>query len=472
MTGTSAAPRPRRGAAAGSRASLRVAVHDPQGATADWISSLLPGQSVEVVRCASIAELRESAADLAVVCTTALGLEGSLGEVATLGGSSAVAVLVGATCHDHPMTRLMEALAKAKHEWEATFDALREPLAILDADGTVRRANLGFARSVGCEIRDVLGRSTFALLGSATLAAGEAEPVALSLADGRPRSAEVTYANLKVAHLVSLSPLAGRESGLAGCVLLVKDLSEQKAQRERMFQAARLADVGHLAAGVAHEINTPLASIALRAESLLRSADDPSLRDVPAFGNFPRYLKTIEDEVFRCKKIIKALLEFSARQQPEKRPLNLNPVVESATDLVEHQARLAQVRVEKRLAEDLPSVPADRAQIQQVLVALLMNALDAVRAGGRITVVSATSPPGHVILSVEDDGVGIPPEIRDKIWSPFFSTKPFPQGTGLGLAICHGIVTAHGGAIDVDSEPGKGTRMRIRLPVTDVEVRS
>jgi signal transduction histidine kinase len=318
------------------------------------------------------------------------------------------------------------------------------------------RANLGFAQGLGLGIRDVVGRGVVELLGAAG-AEAEPEPVARSLADGQPRTAETTYANLKGPHLASLSPLKGG----SGFVLLIKDLTEQKEQQQRLYQAARLADVGHLAAGVAHEINTPLASIALRAESLLRAAEDPSLRELPAFKNFSRYLRTIEDEAFRCKR------KFSRRQEPEKKPVDLNTLVENATELVGHQARLGQVRLERRLEQSLPSVPADGGQLRQVLLALLMNALDATPAGGCITVLTARGSPGQVVLSVEDDGVGIPREILDKIWSPFFSTKPFGKSTGLGLAVCHGIVVAHGGSIEVDSEPGRGTRMHVRLPVAE-----
>jgi signal transduction histidine kinase len=452
------------------RGLFKIALLDPEGLASDWAGDLAPGQPVEVVRCASGAELGRSGADLAVICAGPDGEAGSLGEVRAAAASLPVTLLAASPAAEHPTLRLMRALGKAKAEWEAAFDALLDPIAILDARGTVVRANLGFARSLGRDIRDVIGQPALALLGPAGTGPG-GDPLAQSLVDGRARTAEVDYAQLKGPHQVGLSPLPADEAGPTGFVLLIKDLSEQKEQQERLFQAARLADVGHLAAGVAHEINTPLASIALRAESLLRSAEDPSLRDLPAFKNFARYLRTIEDEAFRCKKIIRALLEFSTRQRPEKKLVDLNALVESATELVEHQLRLGQVRLEKSLAPRLPSVPADEGQLRQVLIALLMNSLDATSAGGRVAVATAPEGPGSVRLSVEDDGVGIPREILDKIWSPFFSTKPFGQGTGLGLAICHGIVTAHGGAIEVRSEAGRGTRVDITLPVGEQEVK-
>jgi len=441
---------------------LRIALFDPENSVPDWQSVLALGQPIQVVRCTSVGGLSEAAADVAVVCSSSAGVPNLLGQVAASKIRIPLTLLTAADAQDHPMARLMRALVKAKAEWQAAFDALTDPVALLDANGTVVRANLGFARSLGRAIREVLGQTVGELLGAASDPASE--PVARTLADGRPRTGEVTYANVDGPHLASLSPLPPDEEGRTGFVLLMKDLSEQKQQQQSLMRSARLADVGQLAAGVAHEINTPLASVALRAESLLRSTEDPSLRDLPAFRNFARYLRTIGEEVFRCKKIVRALLDFSSQQEPEKKPVDLNNLVNGAAELVGHEVRLRQVRLERHLDNDLPTVPADAGQLRQVLVALLMNALDASSPGGSIRVATSRIGSGHVVLAVEDDGAGIPREVQDKIWSPFFSTKPFGEATGLGLAISHGIVTAHGGSIELDSEPGRGTRIRVLLP--------
>jgi two-component system NtrC family sensor kinase len=233
-----------------------------------------------------------------------------------------------------------------------------------------------------------------------------------------------------------------------------------------MQQTLRLAELGRLAGGMAHEINTPLASIALRAESLLRSASDPRLQEIDSFKNFGRYLKTIDEEIFRCKKIISALLDFSRVRKPEVRETDLNGLAEKASDLVGHQMRLKQVALELRLDPDLPRVPADDGQLRQAIIALLMNALDATSGGGGTVEVSTRREDGGAVsLTVADDGPGIPPEHLGKIFSPFFTTKPVGQGTGLGLAICHGIVTAHGGEVRVESEPGRGARFSLVLPL-------
>jgi signal transduction histidine kinase len=333
---------------------------------------------------------------------------------------------------DHPLTQIFRALVEAKRDWEGAFDAVVDPVALLEADGSIRRANLVLAQELGVPIQDLVGQGIGALLGPAQ---GD-DPLEASLRDGRARTAEVRYARLPGLRQVTTSPL----------------------------QASRLADVGQLAAGVAHEINTPLASIALRAEALLRKAENPPLADLPGFEVFPRYLKTIEEETFRCKKIISSLLQFSRSQRPEVRETDLNALCQDASDLVGHQARIKQVRMELRLQPDLPRVRADDGQLRQALLALIMNALDAVQVGGRITL-ETTRRADEVLLTVADDGAGIAVEHLDKIFSPFFSTKPIGQGTGLGLAVSHGLVAAHGGRIEVSSAVGAGTRMCIVLPL-------
>ena len=362
---------------------------------------------------------------------------------------------------------LVAKLVTAKREWERTFDSLTDPIMVLDASGAVRRANLQLARSLGRDVRDVVGKPYAALMGPAVAGTGDrateaADPIAQSLADGKSRHGEARYARLPGLHEVTISTVADERS--EGLVVLLKDVSARREQQERLSRSARLADIGQLAAGVAHEINTPLASIALRAESLLKAAQDPALQSVESFKNFPRYLKTIDEEIARCKRIIGALLEFSRTRRPETRDTDLNQLAEKAADLVGHQFRLKQVTLSLALEPSLPHVTADDAQIRQVILALLMNALDATAAGGAITVRTSRADDGKVALAVEDTGIGVPPENLQKIFTPFFTTKPVGQGTGLGLSVSHGIVAAHSGEIHVASEPGIGTRVTVALP--------
>jgi len=439
----------------------RIAVFDRGEGHGDALS-ILARQAGDIVRVDRLSDLLAREVDHAVAWVTPDEMAALARDLSGRPNAPPVTLMAGAAVTAHPQTRFIEALVLAKREWEATFDAILDPLAIVDASGIVRRSNLAFARALGKPIREVVARPFAELLGAPI--GGKADPVARSLADSAPRTEEARYGTLRGVHQVTISPWRDEGGKLSGLVVLLKDLTEQKEHEQRLQQAARLADIGQLAAGVAHEINTPLASIALRAESLQKSALHPELAAVEAFKNFPRYLKTIEDETFRCKKIIRALLEFSSSRRPEVRPTDLNALAERAADLVGHQMRLKQVNLALRLDSGLGPVPVDDGQVRQVLLAFLMNALDATKPGGNIEVATGRRAGALVTLAVGDDGTGISAEVREKLFAPFFTTKPFGQGTGLGLAICHGIVASHGGTIEVESEVGRGTRFTVVLP--------
>jgi two-component system, NtrC family, sensor kinase len=434
---------------------LRVAIVGGSHPEGEWVAPLA-GRDIEVTRVKDVDALFAGANDLAVVIAEAPEAVRIVTRIAEDGGPP-LAVLAGTDAGGHPHARLLRALLEGKDQWERTFDAIVDPIALLDRGGRVLRANRGFGRAVGVPVQEIIGKQYTELLGES-----EDDPVAQSLQDGVYRTHEVRFPRLAGVQQVTTSPFT--EGGAGGVVVILKDVSERREQEERMLLASRLADIGQLAAGVAHEINTPLASIALRAESLLKAAEDPRLQAMDSFKNFPRYLKTIDEEIFRCKRIIGGLLDFSRVRPPEVRETDLNLLAEKAAELVGHQMKLKQVVVAVDLDPDLPRVQADDGQIRQALIALLMNALDATPGGGRVEVGTSRGPGDAVTLSVSDNGSGIAPEALDKIFSPFFTTKPVGQGTGLGLAICHGIVTSHGGDIRVESEVGHGTRVSMILP--------
>jgi two-component system, NtrC family, sensor kinase len=440
---------------------LRVAlVGDTQEGS--W-TSILGNSPLDVVRVSDVEALRTTKADIAVAAIRPDQAPAFSQAIADLPDGPPITLLVGRDPQEHPQLRLFEVLVQAKRAWEGTFDSILDPVALLDRHGSVVRANLGFARVTGRRVQELIGEPYSAMVGKPL--EGQDDPIARSLGDGAPRTEETRYEGLAGIQQVTTSPLRDPAGTVQGLVVILKDVEDFKEQQERMLQAHRLADIGLLAAGVAHEINTPLASIALRAESLLRSAEDPRLHEIDSFKNFPRYLKTIDEEIFRCKKIISALLEFSRARKPEVRQVDLNLLAEKAADLVSHQMKLKQVALSLRLDPALPAVDADDGQLRQALIALLMNALDATGPHGNVGIETRREEGRMVSLTVSDDGGGIARENLDKIFSPFFTTKPLGQGTGLGLAICHGVVTAHGGEIRVDSEPGQGTRFSLVLPV-------
>jgi signal transduction histidine kinase len=446
---------------------LRVAILGLNGDASKWIEALA-GTGAHVSTVDTPEGLFEEGVDLGVAFLDPPATV-DLVRAASTRPAPPLALLVGATPEDHPHARFLHVLFTGKQDWERTFDAIVDPLFLLDEKGMVVRANRELARAVSRAVEQVGGAHYAELLGAPAPANAEeapADPIAQTLADGRPRSVEMRYSGLSSAHEVTTSPLLDDRGAPQGVVVTLKDVSPRRDQQERFLRAARLADIGQLAAGVAHEINTPLASIALRAESLLKSASDPRLLAIDSFKNFPRYLKTIDEEIFRCKRIIGSLLDFSRVRKPEVKESDLNALAERAADLVGHQMKLKQVTISVKLDPTLPRVPADEGQLRQALLALLMNALDATPSGGRVEIETRRQGADAVALTVADSGVGIPRENLAKIFSPFFTTKPVGQGTGLGLAICHGIVSSHGGEIQVESEVDKGTRLSLVLPIS------
>jgi len=444
-----------------------VAILGLRGDASKWIEGLA-GSGAQVSAVEGPEGLFEEGVDLGVAFVDPVA-GADLARTASTRPTPPLALLVGATPEDHPHARFLRVLFAGKQDWERTFDAIVDPLFLLDEHGVVVRANRELARAVDSPVETVGGTHYTKLLGTPVPAGSEdaaPDPIAETLADGTPRNLELRYSGLSSVYEVTASPLLDDRGAAHGAVVTLKDVSPRRDQQERLQRSARLADIGQLAAGVAHEINTPLASIALRAESLLRSASDPRLLAVDSFKNFPRYLKTIDEEIFRCKRIIGSLLDFSRVRKPEVKESDLNALAERAAELVGHQMKLKQVTISLKLDPTLPRVPADEGQLRQALIALLMNALDATPSGGRVEIETRREGADSVALTVADSGMGIPRENLDKIFSPFFTTKPVGQGTGLGLAICHGIVSSHGGEIQVESEIDKGTRLSLVLPVS------
>jgi two-component system NtrC family sensor kinase len=237
-------------------------------------------------------------------------------------------------------------------------------------------------------------------------------------------------------------------------------------QRTRMqlTRSERLAAVGRLAAGVAHEINNPLTGVLTFSHLLLKESPENSRQRED--------LQTIIEATTRCRDIIRALLNFSRQNEPHKRLSNLNDVLGEALNLTRNQAHLHRVTVTQTLDAALPHIVIDPFQVQEVAVNIILNAIDAMPEGGSLAVSTQLTDGGRgpwAEFRIIDTGTGIPPEIIDRIFDPFFTTKPPGKGTGLGLAISYGIVTEHGGEIGVTSEPGKGTAVTVRLPVTAKE---
>ena len=269
-----------------------------------------------------------------------------------------------------------------------------------------------------------------------------------------------------------LAEFSGRRVivGIARDITDLRRTEDERAKIQRqLLQAEKLAALGQLAAGVAHEINNPLATIAGCAEGLLDRASHPSLRAQPAFQDFPDYLAVIEEEAYRCKEITGGLLQFVRGETADREPTDINHLLEKSLELTSHQSRFSGLELQFELSHRLPILQANRNRLRQVFLSLAVNALEACSGQGSLTVRTLNRPTqtgGEVVIEFEDRGCGIPPELLGKIFEPFFTTKGEQRGTGLGLAICQGIVAEHGGRIEVESEVGRGSLFRVILPVS------
>jgi two-component system, NtrC family, sensor kinase len=231
---------------------------------------------------------------------------------------------------------------------------------------------------------------------------------------------------------------------------------EMKRINAQLFRSEKLASLGKLAAGVAHEINNPLTGILTNSSLLLEDlpADDPRREDV----------EVMVHETIRCREIVKRLLDFARQTKPQKRLANINTLIENIILLVRNQASFRSILIEKNLADEIPESLVDPDQIQQVFVNIILNAAEAMTKGGQLTVSSSVSANReNIVITIADTGPGIPEDVRERIFDPFYTTKE--HGTGLGLSISYGIVEQHGGVIGVESRMGKGSVFTIQLPV-------
>ncbi len=266
----------------------------------------------------------------------------------------------------------------------------------------------------------------------------------LRAADGRER-----IVNL------SLVPLLGKDDAVIGRLLIFNDITERVSLEDQLVQAEKLSSIGLLAAGVAHEVNTPLTVIASQAQMLARQlpAEEPSARTADK----------IIRQAFRASEIVNNLLKFSRVSGSELVELDLNRVLRETVSLVEPMLRASKIGLNVQLASGEPVIFGNSGKLQQVFMNLIMNARDAMPRGGELTL--ATECVDSVVqVEVTDSGVGIPPEHLSKIFDPFFTTKASSRGTGLGLAVTYGIIREHAGQIRVDSAPGKGTSFRLEFP--------
>jgi PAS domain S-box-containing protein len=352
-----------------------------------------------------------------------------------------------------------EELDRMREFNENVVQSLQDGLLVIDLQGTVVHWNPAMEQIAGVPASQAVGRRVDELFDPEFLAA-----VRMAERDGSSEAATIYRTPLVSRHAdgarkrlvnAAMHPLRGSSSSPLGSVLMVEDITSRVQLEEQLQISEKMASIGLLAAGVAHEVNTPLTGISSFTQMLLENADPEDPRT--------RLLEKIERQTFRAAKIVNSLLHLSRPVQSETGPVDLHVVINDVLSLLEHQFRTASVQVRKDLQADGPMVRAVEHKLQQVFLNLFLNARDAMPKGGWLAI--ATHRDGdHVVVEVSDTGAGIPAEHLARIYDPFFSTKPIGQGTGLGLSITYGIVQEHDGTIVCDSQVGQGTRFSLSFP--------
>jgi two-component system NtrC family sensor kinase len=341
---------------------------------------------------------------------------------------------------------------------ENILESLNDGLAVLDRNGRVVRWNRQLEELYGVRHEDAAGLALDELF----------EPGVVGMIRGSSQGGSEGTAHYRVPMstrhepsrrlLVNLgaTPLRDSHAAVVGTIVIVEDISTRVQLEEQLQISEKMASIGLLAAGVAHEVNTPLTGISSFTQMLLENSPP----DAPS----TEVLQKIERQTFRAAKIVNGLLNLARPAQIDSGPCDLNAVINDVLSLLEHQFRTGSIQVRKELAAGSPLVQGIEHKLQQVFLNLFLNARDAMPSGGWLTIVTREDR-NAAVVEIGDTGSGIPAEQLSRIYDPFFTTKEIGKGTGLGLSITYGIVQEHGGTITCDSQIGQGTRFSIHLPL-------
>ena len=339
-------------------------------------------------------------------------------------------------------------------------DLIKEEVMVIASDYRILDINEKLREKLMMERGEVIGRFCYEITHNRKKpCSGENHPCPLVIAMETWEPSQTTHIHMdrgNNSNYYSISAYPLIENGkVVGAIELSRNITPDIDRQKRMMQQEKLVSIGRLSAGVAHEINNPLTTILTTAMLLQEDID-------PDDENYVE-LETIVKETLRCRKIVTNLLDFARQTKPQKGKYDINKLVEETMLLTNKQAVFKDVVLDEKLAGDIPDICIDKDQLQQVLINIILNAIEATDAGGHIRLATAHDPINKQIdIAVSDTGLGIPGELLSMIFEPFFTTKQ--AGTGLGLSIIHGIVEQHGGRIDVTSGNGWSTTFTIRLP--------
>lgn len=355
--------------------------------------------------------------------------------------------------------RLFAEVAQAKQEWEATFNAVRDLIVVIDSELQILRVNTAASRFYQIPEEKLVGQKCCQVFCVPVKGDCTKCIVHRAIKNGETVSDQRQFSDGRIMEFYAFPAFI---EGVSAVVVTGRDVTEKMEMQAQLLQTARLAALGEMAAGVAHELNTPLAVILGNSQLLLR---DCGIKEKQK-----KLIENIKNCANRCKNIVQGLLAFSRQGQHSFEPLSLNDVVRGALDLVSYHIETSNIKLIVKLSKELPLVEGNGQQLEQVVVNLLLNAKEAIEAAKgehrRIEVATGYDfETDCVFIRVSDTGCGIPSDKLLHIFEPFFTDKENCRGTGLGLSVSHGIVHSHGGRIEVESEPGKGSVFTVKLPV-------
>ncbi|MBR9982847.1 MAG: PAS domain S-box protein, partial [Desulfatitalea sp.] len=358
------------------------------------------------------------------------------------------------------------ALAHSEYKYRRIFEASKDMIAVTGKDGRILDLNPAGRAMLGLEGVDTGARMPS--LGNFFRDDADWQRIRETIADlGFIASSEFDL-NVDGSHSRRVLLSGGLAQDVEGAEekfhFLVKDIEQQHMAREQMAQADKLASIGELSSGIAHEINNPLGIILGYTQLMLRNEDKHSDRIAD--------LKTIEKQVRHCKSIVEDLLNFARTSAPKRELCDIHALIDDVIHFMRQHARMDEIQLSTAYDSRVMPLLLDEKKIRQVFINLLMNAQHAVGSRGAITVSTAQAVDGRKVrIRVQDSGPGIEADLLNRIFDPFFTTKPTGQGTGLGLSVSYGIIKNHGGDIWVESTPGQGAAFTIVLPVANTPTR-
>ncbi|MFW6157563.1 MAG: two-component system sensor histidine kinase NtrB [Balneolaceae bacterium] len=354
-----------------------------------------------------------------------------------------------------------EQLESTEQRYRNVIESSNDAIVTLDEENHITTWNRGAEQIFGWKRSEVIGRPIMVIIPDDLIEEKENERIEARM---RERGSVLNYETERLTKDGQRIPISLNESyirdekgRIVGRTRVMRDLTDLRIQEEHAQRSERLATVGHMAAGVAHEVGNPLTAISSMVQVLQRKSNDDFTQ---------QQLKKIREHIQRISKIVRDLVDFSRPAGVEKSSANLNEIIRSAVGLMQHDARCRDVDFNLRLASNIPRIECIPDQIHQVIVNLLLNAVDAMQDTEIPKVeIRTLRNSRHAVIEVEDEGAGMSEEVKKRIFEPFYTTKEVGKGTGLGLSVSHGIISKLGGNIEVESVRGKGTRFVIKIPL-------